>query len=201
MTLSQLHESKHSARNYLRAATRNLHSELDSHVAPLFLQGDAGYAQFLTNSAKALWPLEKALIDAGVSAILPDWPSRTRSDALRLDLSALGLPKPATLQLPPIGGAAFQFGMLYVLEGSRLGAEVLWREASISLSRAARAATHYLAHGQGMRLWATFLERLEASQHVHNDLPQAACGARMTFEVFLDASAADAAEGGAVARG
>ena len=200
MILSQLQVIKQSARSYLRAATCDLHSELDSRVAPLFIQGDAGYAQFLANSAKALWPLERALTDAGVSAILPDWPSRTRSDALRLDLSALGLPEPAAQQLAPIGGAAFQFGMLYVLEGSRLGAEVLQREASISLSRAARAATHYLAHGQGMRFWATFLDRLETSQHVQNDLPQAACGARMTFEVFLDASAG-VAKGVAFPRG
>ena len=201
MISSQLHDGKHFARSYLRAATGHLHAELDARLAPLFKRGDAGYAQFLMSSARALLPAEQALTDGQVSTILPDWPMRSRSLALRHDLSVLSLPEPEMLPAPRIEGTAFLFGMLYVLEGSRLGAQWLLRQASVSLSPAVRTATRYLAHGQGLRLWATFLERLEASQPVRDEPRQAAAGACAAFELFLDASVDIAAEGGAVARG
>jgi heme oxygenase len=175
-----------SARSILRAATADLHTDLDSCLASL-VKRDTGYARFLLGSAAALLPLERALSAADVVTLLPDWPLRSRSQAIRVDLVELMLSEPPLLPPPEIRGEASVFGMLYVLEGSRLGARVVLREAQARLSPAVRAATRYLSHGQGQPLWPTFLQRLEASPHVCRDPEQAVLGARAAFQLFLNA--------------
>lgn len=184
---SQHRATARSARGYLRAATNDLHARLDARLAPLVTQGDAGYREFLLRSAMALLPLEQALNEADVSNLLADWPQRSRSSALRMDLAALSLREPLGAAAPEVRGEAFQFGMLYVLEGSRLGARLLLAEVE-ALSRASQAATRYLSHGQGLSLWPSFLQRLEASQQVWREPEQAAAGARAVFRQFLMAS-------------
>jgi heme oxygenase len=171
----------------LRAATADLHAELDCGLAPLIKHGDAGYARFLLCSAAALLPIEQALAAADVATLLPDWPLRSRSHFIRLDLAELMLCEPRLFPPPEVCDEAFQFGMLYVLEGSRLGARLLLREAQARLSPAARTATRYLSHGQGQPLWPTFLQRLEASPDVRRNPKQAAIGACAAFRLFLNA--------------
>jgi heme oxygenase len=171
----------------LRAATAHLHAELDTCLAPLIKHGDAGYARFLLRTAAALLPLEEALERANVATLLPDWSLRSRTQSIRVDLAELMLCDPPLLPPPEIRGEASKFGMLYVLEGSRLGARVLLCEAQARLSPTVRAATRYLSHGQGQPLWPTFLQRLEASPHVRCDPEQAAQGARAAFLLFLNA--------------
>jgi heme oxygenase len=187
LVASQYRATARSARGYLRAATNDLHARLDARLAPLVTQGDAGYREFLLRSAMALLPLEQALNEASISNLLADWPQRSRSGALRLDLAALSLREPLGAAAPKVRGEAFQFGMLYVLEGSRLGARLLLAEVE-ALSRASQAATRYLSHGQGLSLWPSFLQRLEASQQVRREPEQAAAGARAVFRQFLMAS-------------
>ena len=181
-------QTEYSVRRHLRTATNDLHSDLDARLAPLITQGDTGYAKFLSCSAAALLPIERALGEAGIAAVLPDWPQRSRSEALRLDLSDLSLPEPSSPPSAKIGGRAFQLGMVYVLEGSRLGARLLLREAQFTLGPAARAAMRYLSHGQGLPLWQTFLQRLEASPDVCREPEHAAAGARAAFQLFLTAA-------------
>jgi heme oxygenase len=176
-----------SARSRLRAATADLHTELDTGLAPLIEHGDAGYARFLLRTAAALLPLEQALERANVATLLPDWSLRSRTQAIRVDLAELMLCDPPQLPQPEIRGEASKFGMLYVLEGSRLGSRLLLREAQARLSPAVRAATRYLSHGQGQPLWPTFLQRLETSPNVRRDPEQAAQGARAAFLLFLNA--------------
>jgi heme oxygenase len=91
--------------------------------------------------------------------------------------------------------------MLYVLEGSRLGARLLLAEVEAALSPASRAATRYLSHGQGLSLWPTFLQRLEASQQVRREPDAAAAGARAVFRQFLAASGDGICDGVILGRG
>ena len=107
---------------------------------------------------------------------------------MRLDLAQLSLPEPPKLRGPEGFGNAFQFGMIYVLEGSRLGARLLLREAKTTLSPVAQSATRYLSHGQDLPLWPTFLQRLEGSPDVSRQPGQAAAGARAVFQLFLTAA-------------
>jgi heme oxygenase len=183
-------------------ATSDLHARLDTRLAPLVTQGgDAGYREFLVRSATALLPVEQALHEAEVASLLPDWPQRSRSRALRLDLAALSLQEPSASPVAGVGGEAFQFGMLYVLEGSRLGARLLLAEVEATLSPVSRAATRYLSHGQGLSLWSTFLQRLEASQQVRRAPDETVAGARAVFRHFLVASGEGLHEGEISRRG
>src|SRR5690606_35279404 len=112
-----------------RTSTAALHARVDAEIGGLLQHPTAGYAQFLTATARGLFPIERALDEADVAAILPDWPKRSRAEALKSDLAALSVACPAgedTVALPP-GDGAYPFGVLYVLEGSRLGGGVILR--------------------------------------------------------------------------
>lgn len=169
----------HSIRDRLRAATRQEHAALDAAVGDWRLDGASDYGLFLRASASALGPLELALEAAGVEAWLPDWPERTRRAALKADLAALDL-EPPPGEPAWVTGPAFGAGVLYVLEGSRLGSKVLSRRAAANpdLPRA------YLDHGQGPSLWRSFLEWLEGRAYVAFPTDDIVEGARYGFRRF-----------------
>jgi heme oxygenase (biliverdin-IX-beta and delta-forming) len=167
-------------RSLLRAATMGLHAVVDARFAPMLDAGEAGYRSFLLATAAAVFPLEQALLAAGVESLLPDWTRRTRAAALRADLTDVVL---ATA--PPLAGAARMFGALYVLEGSRLGARLLVPDLLAGGSARIRVATRYLGHGEGHRLWQSFLAHLESSRPVRECPDEAIAGARMAFALFI----------------
>jgi heme oxygenase len=142
------------------------------------------YAEFLSASASALWPLEQALTAAEVIRILPDWTERSRSAALDADLTDLNIPCPPATPAPSMDGEAFLFGVLYVLEGSRLGARLLTRQVLASPDAHLHGATRFLRHGEGKPLWQTFLTRLEASVAVRRSPERAVAGAVAAFACF-----------------
>ncbi|MCW5620040.1 MAG: biliverdin-producing heme oxygenase, partial [Burkholderiales bacterium] len=127
-----------SSRDYLRAATQPQHRNVDSRFGALLGQSEAGYAHFLEASAEGVFPLEQALADAGVAMIFPDWPRRVRSPALAADLADLGASEPVPADPPEIRGEACIFGVLYVLEGSRLGASMLMKQIALHPSARVR---------------------------------------------------------------
>ena len=181
-----------SLRDHLRAATAESHAALDATVAAFGLGTPAGYAAFLTASAVALGPLERGLELAGVGAWLPDWPRRARRGGLARDLAMLGKAPPPVREPASVPSPAFAAGLLYVLEGSRLGARFLARQV-----RAAGAGLPlaYLTHGEGEDLWRSFLVWLEAIPKVGFWTDEAEAGARYGFRCFSDAFAAAAPPG------
>jgi heme oxygenase len=149
---------------------------------------DGGYTRFLEMTAKALLPLEQALDKANVSAVLPDWAQRSRSAALRADLAALSVAAPDARGAycdPLLRNEAYQFGILYVLEGSRLGALMILREIQKAPAPVHARAMRYLTHGEGQPLWQTFLKQLEASRAAERNPGIAVAGATAAFEMFL----------------
>lgn len=175
--------SEISLRDRLRAATTDSHAALDATVSGWRLQTATGYGAFLAASAAALSPLEHALERAGVAEWLPDWPARARRSALAQDLAALGLNAPIS-DPAEVSSPAFGAGLLYVLEGSRLGARFLSRQV-----RAADAGLPlaYLTHGEGQDLWRSFLTWLDAVPKVGFRTDAAEAGARYGFQCFSDA--------------
>lgn len=170
-------------RDRLRAATAESHAALDAVVSGWRIETPSGYGAFLSASAAALTPLEVALERAGVTDWLPDWPRRTRRAALARDLAALGLaPPPCRAAFVP--SRDFGAGLLYVLEGSRLGARFLARQARASLDDPPLA---YLTHGHDEDLWRSFLAWLEAIPKVGFWTDAAEEGARYGFRCFSDA--------------
>jgi heme oxygenase len=179
-----LSPARSSPRQILRAATADLHADVDARFSGAFDGSVEGYAHFLSAMASALLPLERALEEAGVEQVLPDWTERRRAALLLDDLAALGGEPVPEIRAPAAAGEARQLGMVYVLEGSRLGGKLLLKRALGSTDRKVRAATRYLSHGTGRNLWSSFLERLESSPDVSRQPAEAIAGARDAFALF-----------------
>jgi heme oxygenase len=147
-----------SIRESLRAATAEVH-ELDASTRRLNLGNPSDYGGFLLAQSGPLQALETALEDFGVANLLADWSLRSRRTALLHDLTHLGLRvqhcTPLRLKSP-----AQAFGVLYVLEGSRLGARFLLKQV-LTAAPPFKDATEFLRHGEGIRLWPSFLIALE----------------------------------------
>lgn len=128
--------------------------------------------------------LEGALT-AGIAPVLFDnWTRHRRAAALRRDLEALD-GRFIETRIEPIEDEASAMGVLYVLEGSRLGGRVLARLAEASADAHVRAATRYFRHGEDRGLWRLFVERLNASEAVQRNperAERAALGAFAAFE-------------------
>jgi len=108
----------------LKEATEPAHRRLDKEFAALDLTRREHYRAFLTASAAALLPLEILIEGAGIKKLLGDWPARSRRHALLNDLAGVAAPV-VYLRLPHYEfKTATLFGIVYILEGSRLGARV-----------------------------------------------------------------------------
>lgn len=178
--------SSPSLRSRLRAETAQLHTHVDNRFRQLLLQSEEGYAHFLAVSAGAILPIENALEASNVAAVLPDWPQRRRAPALEADLAALALPIPSATPTFQVRSEASMFGILYVLEGSRLGAKAILHAMDKASSPVSRSARRYLSHGVGQPLWQTFLARLEASPEANRNGDDVMAGARAAFRMFLE---------------
>ncbi|HWD26223.1 MAG TPA: biliverdin-producing heme oxygenase [Rhizomicrobium sp.] len=166
-----------SVRQFLRSATAVIHQRLDDSAALMRLDTPGGYARFLAAHAAALLPMERELEEVGIGDVLPDWPQRARAGALRADLAELGAGF-VPLDPPLFGDDAAAMGAAYVLEGSRLGASVLRQRVPDGLPM------RYLRHGEGGRLWPTFLKRLEEADCVRRRPHVAKAGAVAAFSLF-----------------
>lgn len=178
-----------NARLHLKSATADQHRQLDAGFTRLDLKNCNDYRAFLTAQAAIIGPLERWLTEQAITDLLPDWPQRRRFDAIAADLAALGLSAPpaddfAGFARPTLGLLA---GVAYVLEGSRLGAQYLSREVATSADALVRGNMRFLSHGAGQRLWPTFLEALESRITDAEADDDAARGAQLTFDLFLQA--------------
>jgi heme oxygenase len=110
---------------------------VDHAFGSLGLNDHAHYARFLTAHARAL-PVAEAWMCA-----LPF--ARTlapRTPLLAQDLAALGLAMPAPVPLEDADDDAARWGVLYVVEGSRLGGAMLARAVPAGLPGAYLGAVH-----------------------------------------------------------
>lgn len=172
-----------SLRDRLRAATSEDHATLDANISGWRIETPIGYGAFLTASYDALAPLELALEQAGVAQRLPDWPHRSRRAALAADLAELGLRTPS-FEAAEVPSPDFAAGVLYVLEGSRLGAKFLARRVR---DAGAGLPLAYLTHGEGQDLWRSFLAWLDAIPKVGLRTDAAEAGGRYGFRCFSEA--------------
>ena len=176
-----------SVRLQLRRSTAELHAGLDACIAPLLSKGVHEYVTFLRRTAAALFPIEGALEAADVAALVPDWNQRSRRQALASDLAELNAGAARAMPFAPIRSHAFAFGVLYVLEGSRLGATSLARIVADHSDARLQAATRYLNHGAGQKLWPRFLTQLETSKPARRAPQDTAAGAIAAFGAFVAA--------------
>jgi len=174
-------------RNSLRGATDHLHRDLDRIAAGFNLGDVTHYRRFLQANAATLIAIEQLLENAGVAQLLPDWPERTRRQAILADLQALQSDVQPLALRRTAPTASEVFGILYVLEGSRLGARVQLEQVLGSDDENVRNASTYLRHGQpgeGSGLWRSFLEQLE-THDAADDQTQTVSGAVYAFTMFI----------------
>lgn len=165
----------------LREATDHMHRALDACVTGYDLQDGAGYGAFLEASAAPLTAVEALLEAGGVSELLEDWPERRRSPLIASDLAQLGRGfKPLQLRRGTPARSEL-IGMLYVLEGSRLGARQLHQQIAATGSMRAGAGAYLGAHDPV--LWQRFLDLLESPEHAV-DTHAMIGGAIFTFALF-----------------
>ncbi|CAM5457344.1 Heme oxygenase OS=Sphingobium scionense OX=1404341 GN=GGQ90_001504 PE=4 SV=1 [Sphingobium scionense] len=156
-------------RQALRAATMESHQRVDDLFSHFSLASAPDYRAFLRAHARAIAALEPAA--------QPDSP---RLALMAQDLAALGDAMPAPLPMLSTGGDGFRWGLLYALEGSRLGGAMLARQVADYLPRAYLSAVH----GKGG--WLAFQHQLDAAaaQGDATWLDDAIAGAQTAFAVF-----------------
>lgn len=171
----------------LKEATEPAHRRLDKEFAALDLARREHYRAFLTASAAALLPLETLIEAAGIKKLLGDWPVRSRRHALLNDLAGVAAPV-VSLRLPHYEfETASLFGIVYVLEGSRIGARVLLRCVLASNDPIVKENVRYLQHGVSEQLWQSFLMRLESVPDVSHNIRRSVEGALFAFSAFEQA--------------
>ena len=165
-----------SLRQRLKHFGADLHKQVDEAFSAFPLETRQGYGDFLRAHGRAILSLERTLENNGVEALIDDWPQRRRSEAVLADLRALGIAVEAPRGMPPIAGAGWCWGALYVLEGSRLGARLLLQRLQAAQPA---APARYLSHGLADGLWPRFLRFFEAQA--------AACDERQLQQGVADA--------------
>jgi heme oxygenase len=158
----------------LRQATAAAHERVDARFGTYDLAARDDYARFLAEHARAVGAAEAYLARA-----TPELPWRARMPLLRADLAALGqeAPAPAALDLPI--DAALADGVVYVLEGSRLGGQLLVKQVGADLPDAYLAAAHLPGE------WRALREAMDARAATDPDwVARATTGAEACFALF-----------------
>lgn len=112
------------------------------------------------------------------------WRYPPRTALLEQDLAALHAHAPAPALPPPAQGDGGRWGMLYVVEGSRLGGRLIARHLRQTLAAAAPALAYFeLGHAEPAS-WRRFQQRLEQALPTPALRQAAVEGARAMFEHF-----------------
>lgn len=145
MASTDVHSDAGSAVARLRAATRTAHEAVDAAFGRFDLSDRDGYRAFLVAHARAL-PVAEAL---ALSVPLDPAPV-PRAPLLAADLADLGAPMPEPLTFAPRSDAA-RWGILYVVEGSRLGGAMLAKAVPPGLPHRYLAAAHPAGQWRALR--------------------------------------------------
>lgn len=176
----------------IRAATGDLHATLDAQLS--IARPAPTPDTYLRHVAAMLgWfePVEQQLARA-------DWPEALeidarvhKTEALVTDLAIAGWSSaqiaaaPRCRDLPPLDTAPRRFGALYVIEGSTLGGQVLWRRLQPTLAPWPLRALAGYGRDTG-RLWRIFVTTLEAVGARPGFAERAARSAAVTFRTLID---------------
>jgi heme oxygenase len=115
----------------LRDATGAAHRRLEDRLAILDrIATGAGRRELLARFWRLHAEAEAALSPwlAGVTGL--DFEGRRRTEVLRRDLDALGVPLPGLGAPPSVASRSEALGRMYVLEGSTLGGRVIRRQVA-----------------------------------------------------------------------
>ena len=179
-------------RQLLRRATTSAHRRLDDLVDRAgLLESRARYGLFLQATWMARRPIEQWLELSGVSALYEAWPSRQVCAALSQDVFDVSQSRPVEPEGAPAETLcdAQSLGVLYVLEGSALGAHVLGaRVAAIGMT-ACFGARHMAHQISQPGAWTAFIDLLLRTPMSRAEEAMCASAALATFERYEQAFA------------
>jgi len=180
----------------LRSATRVYHHALDHHPElQRLLRPELtfeGYGRSLLAMHAPQAALEGAVVEGATHLGLAERLSPRRLPALEADLAALGVSPPDANvwpRLPKPRTDAELLGFRYVLEGSRLGAEVIVRRLRDTLGDTAPLS--FFSAPDGNRHWCEFVDDLTSlplTEEGQRDAVAAACRAFAAYQVGLGGS-------------
>lgn len=171
-----------NARSTLRSLTHDNHGVVDGLFSGFDLATDDGYRAFLTAQANAFLPLEDALDAADIARLVPDWADRRRGPLLRADLADLGAQPLVPVPAPPLPNDAALLGAVYVLEGSRLGGQLIRRGLPDG------APNRFLSAQARPGAWRELTDRIDAGLPTADQQAQAVETARLVFDNFATAA-------------
>lgn len=171
----------------LKAASHERHERLDARImrAQPFASREH-YRRFLRLQWRFHQQLAPLYARADLAACLPDLAARQRLAALAQDCADLALPLDPGAQADPLDAPlprASALGWLYVAEGSKLGAAVLFKLAA-ALGLDAEQGARHLASPGGSRLgeWRAFTAALDALPLSEVEEAQLVAGAQAAFD-------------------
>ena len=164
----------------LKAATDDVHRELDDRLSRLDLARAEDYRQFLHVQARTVPPIEAALAAGGLAELIEGWSDTRRTAALESDLAALGDPMPQPADPPALGNVASLLGTAYVLEGSRLGGRVLKSHVGEGLPAS------FLNSDEASGAWPAVVAAMDRHLYSEEMIGEAKDAARRCFALFLN---------------
>ena len=170
----------------LKADTMATHEVLDKRImASSPFDNPRNYARFLQAQYAFLRDVDALYEHAGLADLLPDLEQRRRYDSIAADLRDLEAPLPADAAEPPFGtelDLATALGWLYVSEGSKLGAAILYKLAGKIGLDAQFGARHLAGHPDGRaRHWRDFTAVLDTAPLDAGGEQRVIAGARAAF--------------------
>ena len=170
---------QHTSRRWLlRDATAKLHELVDEAVGTFETLED--YRRYLGAQLRFRESIETHVLAQPWPAQFGNWRPVTISAEIAADMTDLGVERSAGPYVKLNGTADDLMGIVYVLEGSGLGARVLYKRAqSIGLSQAF-GARHLATHVGHPDSWREFLALLENAEPL--DMERVSQASMMTFE-------------------
>ena len=152
----------------LKADTSATHDVLDKRImASAPFDSQQNYARFLQAQYAFLRDVDALYDHEGLAALLPDLEQRRRYASIAADLRDLDAALPADTPMPPFErqlDLATALGWLYVTEGSKLGAAVLYKLAGKIGLDDQFGARHLAGHPDGRaRHWRDFQAVLDTA--------------------------------------
>ena len=170
----------------LKADTSATHDVLDKRImASAPFDNQQNYARFLQAQYAFLRDVDALYDHDGLAALLPDLEQRRRYASIAADLRDLDAALPVDSATPPFDAQldlATALGWLYVSEGSKLGAAVLYKLAGKIGLDEHFGARHLAGHPDGRaRHWRDFTSVLDTAMLDDAGEARVIDGARAAF--------------------
>ncbi|BCW87008.1 hypothetical protein sos41_01340 [Alphaproteobacteria bacterium SO-S41] len=170
-------------RFWLRDKTAPSHRALEGMVGPL--DTIPAYSHFVEGLYRGRQPVESWLKNLAWPELFKDWRPILIGPALAKDLADLDRPLPPLAPFTPPGATVSDLlGVLYVLEGSSLGARVVLRQA-LALGLDAGFGARHLALQASDGGWPHFVRLLDSADHP--DMERVGRAAVATFDAMHQA--------------